>query len=559
MHNKKLLATFLLSALMLALCAFTFAGCCRHGHESKNIDATCTEPAYYEDVCFKCGNINERYELSPALGHDYEGGFCNRCGEPDPDDTTLSEGQAEKLNLSEDGVLSWKKLKNATKYEFTVTLPGESEEQTITVAKNKGSLDLETLFKLDENTAKSFPVGRTFAKFVHYELYKETIEGETIEQEVPMNEYADEFRIIKRNGKFEMERMGYSDENITLNGFYSSVKTDENGEYYLYELLLNEENKPEIFNLIKNVKLALGCNAYYYRTEKDRENGTNAISSFDWPYMTFPAGSTDIFMRVNAPGGNKDYKLKIYGLRNMEVKRYKMVDSQRQPFGSKIVCREGDIISCERLFADSGFYGAYEVRDSAYNYIGSAKDEYVHPDLVYKGAADYTAEYVRGDGAELYFYPSSSEDNNVKTLCEEYARHNEKYIITEQWDEYNILKGYNLVYRILSTATEAVIPSTVCDKEVLSVDFMYANYLDTITVEEMRALPKLTLHAGITTVNLGSIFNIHSGAFVGANTNLVINCDFDESRAGSFDKKWNYIDPNNQYSTATFKVVYKQY
>ena len=47
-------------------------------------DATCTEDGYTEHTQCACG-ANTLHAILPATGHDYEDGFCTKCGDEDPD------------------------------------------------------------------------------------------------------------------------------------------------------------------------------------------------------------------------------------------------------------------------------------------------------------------------------------------------------------------------------------------------------------------------------------------------------------------------------------------
>ena len=547
-HNRKLLAIFF---SVIALCAFAFAGCHRHIHEIRYKNPTCTEAGFYEDFCPNCGYIHESYQTAPALGHNYDGGYCENCGEPDPNDTSLSNDAQSKVRLSADGTLSWTKLKNATKYELIITTTDSDEPKVYTFPKKQGSAKLDDLGGMDDYGDKIyFPTGRTFARFVHYEIYTETIEGEKIEQEVPMTEQADEFRVLKRNGVYELERLGYADENLTLSGFYSEAKQGESGEYFLYEVPLNEKNENVKVNLTKQVKLAAGNKAAYYRTAEDRVGSQNAISSFDWNYMNFPAGATTIYMRLTlAGGGYKDYNLCVYGLRHLEIARYAVTSNiYRQEVGTKFTCLEGDILTsedvCRGLRLDT-----YYLRDSEYNYLGKVECDYYKSTF---SGADYTVTYSGiSSGIELYFHT----DPSLKSLCDEVKEASNTYLVREVWQN-NDLKGFNLIYKTSSTATEAVIPADINGRNILAVDFEYAQVNTISIIGTVYNLPKLTLNLNVTTINLGDVRQISTGAFVGANSNLVINCAFGEDRAQYFEAKWNYKEPLNQYSTAKFTTNY---
>ena len=100
-------------------------------------------------------------------------------------------------------------------------------------------------------------------------------------------------------------------------------------------------------------------------------------------------------------------------------------------------------------------------------------------------------------------------------------------------------------------------PAKINEKKILSADFSFAQ-ITALNIEDVYTLPQLTLsYSAITTVNLGVIYEIGEGAFVGANGNLVINCAFGADHAASFfNAKWNYINPQNQYSTDKYTTNY---
>ena len=56
-----------------------------HTYTTVEVVATCTDPGLILSVCTVCG-VEEITEI-PALGHDYDQGFCLRCGAEDPNHT----------------------------------------------------------------------------------------------------------------------------------------------------------------------------------------------------------------------------------------------------------------------------------------------------------------------------------------------------------------------------------------------------------------------------------------------------------------------------------------
>lgn len=77
---------------------------CRHySRTSQNWkEATCTEPGYTGDeVCVDCGEVLERGEVEPALGHDPDSdGFCWRCGKQIELHGSLGAGSALRWTYS---------------------------------------------------------------------------------------------------------------------------------------------------------------------------------------------------------------------------------------------------------------------------------------------------------------------------------------------------------------------------------------------------------------------------------------------------------------------------
>ena len=69
------------------------------------VDPTCTEPGSYETVvtCADCGTeLSRERTVVPALGHDYQDGFCGNCGEPDPNapDNTVTFDVTQTVDVT---------------------------------------------------------------------------------------------------------------------------------------------------------------------------------------------------------------------------------------------------------------------------------------------------------------------------------------------------------------------------------------------------------------------------------------------------------------------------
>ena len=66
-----------------ARCEIEITSSCVHSYtDGETLEPTCTAEGFRETVCSLCGYRQK--ETLPALGHDYSGGACTRCGEPEP-------------------------------------------------------------------------------------------------------------------------------------------------------------------------------------------------------------------------------------------------------------------------------------------------------------------------------------------------------------------------------------------------------------------------------------------------------------------------------------------
>ena len=540
--HTKLFALSLFVAVLAICGAMLMTGCGHHhtGHVPERIDPTCTEDGVDISRCEECGEIRHETIL-PALGHkysEYVGGsevfydYCVRCGEPNPDSSSFvpsdSYGTAQP---TEDGVLSWGRLKEAVKYEISVTYSG-GDKQLFEMDKTKGSV------KLDELSDEPFPVGKTAVTFTPYAVHKETVDGEAIEQEYPMTEISDEFQVIKLNGKFSVTRLKYADENVTLNGFYSDVREDENGNsYYLLEQLLTG-NKATQFNISRKVTVASGLSAKYYRSAEDRQNNSNALSSMDLQFQYINAGYNTYYMQVTGNGVTQDYDLKVYGLMKLTVNMFNVtsttVDGYRKDsytqIGSDMIYTEGDIIPKEALFANCQ-YSSKSARDASYNFI--KYEDYV-----------VTAPQS-GDRVNIYFSETTLGDCNTVA---EYKRY---FSLTETENGWMLTNMYSQ-----SQSKDIFIPEKIMNKRILAAQFYYSDieYLHisapniSLSFTECSSLIKVILQP--------SVKSMQSGAFAGANDGLVIECYFDEEYANTnFDSNWNSKNATSIWS-GKFTTIY---
>lgn len=551
-HNKKLLATLLLSVISIALCAVAFAGChCHNKHGYERVEATCTEDGYVKIWCDECNYVHEEdCETLPAQGHRFYGeDYCTVCGEPDLSNPAFgSEEDGLKLKLSEDGVLSWNRLGSVSKYELSITYSGATEATVYMLDKRTASVKLDDLVKENFYDETKFPAGKCSVKFTPYTVHKENIGGETIEQEYPVTEFADEFKIVKLNTKFSVVRMTYSDDNLTLKGFYADVKEDDGGNpYYLYELLL-KNNKPTQFYIKNCVQLKSGCAAQYYSTAQDRSSNTNALSDMDLRFQYVSAGGNNVFYaRVTlAEGGYKDYDLRIYGLQTLKFQRLLVTSSTGADgyrtdtyaqIGAEQSYTEGDIVPNEALFAGTS---CSDARDGNYNLIEKGED---------KGDLILTAP-AYGDTVKIYF------GDKVRSDCQDYKRYYEYYNLTET--EYGWQLYADETKKEMPEGSGAnILPYQICGKKILSYTFNNVNATALWVPQEVKQLNiTITNCAKLTSVRIYSPQTyIGEAAFAGAPDNLVIECKFSVTESTNFDRNWNAKQKNNVYA-GRFTVKY---
>lgn len=538
--------------MLFALCAFAFAGCCRHNKNGyEKVEPTCTEDGYVKIWCDKCNYVHEdNCEILPKKGHRFdEDGYCTVCGEPDLSNPAFgSEDDGLGLKLTGDGVLSWNRISSASKYELSILYSGDTEATVYTLDKKTASVKLDDLDKQNPYDKVSFPAGKCSVKFTPYAIHKETVDGEEIEQEYPISELADEFKIVKLNKKFSVIRMTYSDDNLTLKGFYSDVKEDAEGNpYYLYELIL-KDNKPTQFYIKNYVQLKSGCSAQYYLSAQDRSSNMNAVSDMDLRFRYINAGGNNVFYaRVTlAEGGCKDYDLRIYGLKTLKFQRFEVTSSTGADgyrndtyteIGAEQRLIEGDIIPNEALFAGSSYSVA---RDGKYNLIYKGEDK---DDLVLAAPA-------YGDTVKIYF------GNKVTGDCEDYKRYSQYYYLTETDYGWQILADETKKEMSYGSGTEWL-PYQICGKRVISYSFDNVNAAVLCIPQEIKQL-NISFN---NCVKLTDIYiyspqtYIGEAAFAGAPDNLVIHCNFSKYEATNFDEDWNAKQPHNIYA-GNFTVKY---
>ncbi len=388
------------------------------------------------------------------------------------------------------------------------------------IDKSKGSVDLNAL---------NVPAGKTGVKLAAYTVEKVEIDGEEYDQEVPMKDAVDEFRVIKLNGVYSLVRLKYTDERLTLTGFYSDAR-EENGEsYYLYELPLLDKQKIQ-FNVSNYVKPAAGYTVKYYRTADDRNSDSNALDSMTLRFEYVTSGRVKYYARASKKegGDSKDYNLYIDGLATLEIIRYsRSIDYDSDGYriysdekiGETMHYTVRDIIPVETLF--DSVDGECAARDSRYNYI--AREDYT------------VVAPTAGTTLSLFFYGA----DKAKSDCDEYNSYTDTYGYMGE-----TVMGWTLSSSYDKCGGGAVIlPAAINEVKVYSASFDYSTMTALYVSEGMKEFNVQFIGCNdLTDVYLpASITDIRSRAFGGINTDAVIHCAFPASKAEEFESFWNSL------------------
>ncbi len=124
---------------------------CKHDYQAVVTAPTCTEAGFTTYTCAKCGDSYVDDEVA-ALGHDYVGAFCSRCGEKEPRPEGIMElfyvspdGNDENNGLSEETAFATlAKARDAVR-EINAEMTGD-----IVVYLMDGTWELDETLKFDE-------------------------------------------------------------------------------------------------------------------------------------------------------------------------------------------------------------------------------------------------------------------------------------------------------------------------------------------------------------------------------------------------------------------------
>ncbi|MDE6029910.1 MAG: leucine-rich repeat domain-containing protein [Clostridiales bacterium] len=514
---KKKFFVSLVSAVCATACTFGLAACGGHDHDFM------AQYTYNSEYHWRqCSSCKEKLDYSK---HVIGGDSCGVCGYEfdqgalggDTDGDSAFSGVA----VSDGGVLSWNKIKGASKYVIKVTYAAESEPTEYEIGSD------ETTANLNELRAEEFPSGKSTVELTAYENAKVTIGNQTEYQEVPMTGVKQTFRIVKSNGSFSLVRLSYADDNILLDGFYAEKQTVGDKSVYLYEQAL-KDNQPMTLKITGVVKATAGHTVDFYKTEAGRNAGNSADiwNSFELQ-MGYPQvlhGANFYYVRVTdaATGTTQDYDLCVYGVYTVTIRRYYtsfyndangLRVYEHSPIGNDLVFNEMDIVPQDAMYdgVDNGKLG----RSSDYEVVEKR---------------DMT---LLTDSTEIqyYFY----DEDVVRADCREYADWSKTYSLAQ------VNGGWRIACK-QSTVGIASLPNAIIGTKVVAADYSYSA-ISALVVEEGASTLVATFTDCFSLLNIflpSTITEMRKNSFAGVNTEVTVNCAFTSEKASEFTLYWDY-------------------
>lgn len=376
-------------------------------------------------------------------GNSNGNGNQNGNGGTDITDPGLIDGsQLQGIAVSQEGTLSWSRLKIASKYMLTVTLA--DGEHTYELGKEVGSLDLTAL-----SDGATLGYGKNSLTLTVFEWQEEEVEGETIGDDVPVD--SDSFFVISRYAGYSLDRLGYADEYVEMDGFYSSPRTDENGTYYLSEQIMEDANEEMRYNVSKFVKAKEGSSVQFYKSREDRAAEQNAIGGFDFNIEAIGHGDNFYYARAkDAAGAAHDYDLLIRGV---AYRRISVVQGNRITnndgfsettyttlnFSQTVL--EGDLFDINAVYEKAGILGnIYVLRDGDFNLYEADTDCYAPvswsesitlyaDDIAWTGDMLDAFEEYGTDYTLAYSYAASGQPDRIKLTYNKQTAENKDVVI----------------------------------------------------------------------------------------------------------------------------------
>lgn len=510
-----------------------------YGEETVVTEPTCTESGTVKRVCDTCGD--EKTNTISSTGHSFANGFCTVCSATDSNSSVLIDGtEIDNLSITENGILSWAKMKVASKYALEITT--SSGKKTVEVKKEDAFVDLATItdFALDYgNNACVITV-------YEWQSYTEVIDGETVEiaEHVPVGKKS--FNVVNLNAGMSVSVLEFKDGIITLDGFKSSYFENDLGKYLLGEVVLEDKDASVYYRIDKQIKLPEGYEIVFYATRQDRDNGENPLTGTALSTRKVKAGNNWFFANaIDADGNVHTYDFLIVGVTYIdlfvaEIERALDANGDYIPTYTYLALENNKVLQNGYININEIYKlipVGYTLRDNEWN--------------VYERNGDYTVPLTKS--LELYYAPTE----DVLKEKAEIDAYREWFNLTLYMDGY---EGTPDKW-ILSVHSDVFIPSLVVPYRIIGNEVMlnsssfYGAMLSKVSIapgytslpgslfSSVESLSTLNLPATVT--SLGDwMFNPKFAE------TLTVNC---ESYHGN--GRWNQISGSTSYFTTRFNVA----
>ena len=510
--------------------------------------ATCVmdgRHAYYS--CGSCGKTfsDENGEVPitsgditiPATGHKYEGGYCENCDGIDPAYKGFAIGkEITGVAVDENGVLSWSKIRSASKYEIVYAVGKENKR--LAVDKRAASADITEI--------SDFPL-KYGKNYLTVKAYEKAQSGEE-------TEISSLNLIVKNlNSGYEAANADYEDKFVTASGFTA----DEKGAIHK-DVVVDGRTMPTIK---KDISVSDGYTLAFYYTASDRENDRNRINRFT---RELSDGANRYYAAVLS-GENlvKTYDIVLHGVKEVGME-FAKESVTTESDGTKVSSLEyyftqmqktalqGDYIDINGLYEK--IPEGYVIRDDNWN-IYEKDGDYIMPYDSADVNCYYAAEEktVRAEADEFKYYAQTFYIRKVNDRSSShYDYMNNKYVFKfdltpKIYDD----KGTEIVYN------ELYVPGDVIGNKTQISSFGFAT------------VKRLIIGRGITTLPQQAFYNVKNLEYVALPNTLTSagNWLFPKAQKGTlkiyleknnengFSDKWNYVEG----SFDVFTTYYKSY
>lgn len=497
--------------------------------------ATCVmdgRHAYYS--CGSCGKTfsDENGEVPitsgditiPATGHKYEGGYCENCDGIDPEYKGFAIGkEITGVAVDENGVLSWSKIRSASKYEIVYAVG--KENKTLAVDKRAASADITEISDFPLNYGKNY---------LTVKAYEKAQSGEE-------TEISSLNLIVKNlNSGYEAANADYEDKFVTASGFTA----DEKGAIHK-DVVVDGRTMPTIK---KDISVSDGYTLAFYYTASDRENDLNRINRFT---RELSNGANRYYAAVLS-GENlvKTYDIVLHGVKEVGME-FAKESVTTESDGTKVsslmyyftqmqkTALQGDYIDINGLYEK--IPEGYVIRDDNWN-IYEKDGDYIMPYDSADVNCYYAAEEktVRAEADEFKYYAQTFYIRKVNDRSSShYDYMNNKYVFKFEltpkiYDD----KGTEIVYN------ELYVPGDVIGNKTQISSFGFAT------------VKRLIIGRGITTLPQQAFYNVKNLEYVALPNTLTSagNWLFPKAQKGTlkiyleknnengFSDKWNYVE-----------------